>query len=231
MLRDMPSLTRVGRISAILTLLSSTALAEPCGEPRALAIPAAGFRLIESESGPVNYYRVVNEPSWSFVRAEYRPPYETAVVGFAVPEAERPRAGKLSWAWRARHLPREGNECASGKGDSAAVVYVSWKRGVRYYTLKYVWSTVGPQGVVCAKKRNPFVAQDTVILRSGGALGKWQAETVDLPAVFRKHFADGDPNASVPDFVGIALMSDGDQTASQSSADFGKFSLGLVPRC
>jgi hypothetical protein len=226
-----PSLTRVGRTSAILTLLSSTALAEPCGGQSALAIPATAFRLIESESGPVNYYRVVSESSLSFVRSDYQPPYETAVIGFRIPEADRANVGKLSWAWRAQRLPREGNECAPGKGDSAAVVYVTWKRGIRYYTLKYVWSTIGPHGGVCAKKRNPFVAQDTVILRSGGPLGTWQSETVDLPAVFRKHFADGDPKASVPDLIGIALMSDGDQTESQSSADFGRFSLSLVPRC
>jgi hypothetical protein len=189
------------------------------------------FQLIESESGSVNYYRVVSDPSFSFVRAEYKPQYETAVVGFRVPEAERPYAGKLTWTWRARKLPKGGNECASGKGDSAAVVYATWKRGMRYYTLKYVWSSVGAVGAVCAKQRNPFVAQDTVILRSGGPLDQWQTETVDLRAMFRKHFADGDGNAKVPDFVGIALMSDGDQTESESSADFGKFLLSLVPRC
>jgi hypothetical protein len=206
-------------------------VAEPCGAPRAISIPANGFRLIESESGSANYYQVVNDPSFAFVRAEYKPPYETAVVGFRLPEAERPHAGKLTWSWRARRLPRDGNECAPGKGDSAAVVYVTWKRGLRYYTLKYVWSSVGTPGAVCARQRNPVIAQDTVILRSGGPLDQWQNEAVDLRAAFRKHFADGDPKASVPDFVGVALMSDGDQTKSESAADFGKFSVSLAPRC
>ncbi len=227
----MPSLTRVGRMSAVLTLLSSTAWADPCGAPRALAIPANAFQLIESESGKVDYYRVVSESSSSFVRSEYKPGYETAVVGFRLADADRPLAQKVAWSWRARQLPRHGNECASGKEDSAAVVYLNWKRGMRYYTLKYVWSSVGPVGAICGKKRSPFVAQDTVILRSGGPLDQWQSEAIDLPAVFRKHFADGDASASVPDFMGLALMSDGDQTKSESSADFGRFSLSLAPRC
>ncbi len=122
-------------------------------------------------------------------------------------------------------MPRDGDECAPGKGDSAAVVYVTWKHALRYYTLKYVWSAVGTKGRVCDKKRNPFVAQDTVILESGAPLDVWRTETLDLKSEFRKHFADGDPHADVPDFMGIGIMSDGDQTHSESSADFGAFVL------
>ena len=106
-----------------------------------------------------------------------------------------------------------------------AVIYVTWKRGLRWYTLKYVWSSVGAKGAVCDTKRNPFVAQDTVILQSGGPLNVWKRESIDLKAEFRKHFEDGDPRASVPDLLGIGLMSDGDQTQSESSADYADFVL------
>jgi len=141
-------------------------------------------------------------------------------------DADRERARTLKWSWRAVTLPSGGNECANGKGDSAAVVYATWKRGLRYYTLKYVWSAVGPKGAVCDQKRNPFVAQDTVVLESGGPLGEWRTESVDLKAEFRKHFEKGDPNASVPDFLGVAIMTDGDQTKSESVADYADFVLG-----
>jgi hypothetical protein len=104
-------------------------------------------------------------------------------------------------------------------------VYVSWKRGLRYYTLKYVWSAVGKRGAVCDQKRNPFLAQDTVILESGAPLAEWKNVKLDLRAEFRKHFEGGDAGAEVPDFVGIGLMSDGDQTSSSSSADFAEFKL------
>ncbi len=227
----MRALRWVGLVSVVITLSSSRAGGEPCRGARSLAIPTSSFRLIERESGPVNYYRVVSGPEGEFVRSEYRPGYETAVVGHQVAEEQRAGASQLRWTWRARKLPRGGNECAPGKGDSAAVVYVTWKRGMRYYTIKYVWSSVGTPGAVCAKQRNLFMAQDTVILRSGGPLEAWKTEVIDLPAAFRKHFADGDAKASVPDFMGVALMSDGDQTKSESSADFGKFSLSLGPSC
>jgi hypothetical protein len=189
-----------------------------------VTIEPAAWRFVDSKSGPVNYYSVVGEGDASFVRSLYRPPLKTAVIGWQTPDADRSRARKLKWSWRARTLPTGGDECVSGKGDSAAVVYVTWKRTLRYYTLKYVWTTLSKQGAVCDTKRNPFVAQDTVVLRSGPRDG-WQMEEIDLRASFRKHFADGDASAEVPDFVGIGIMTDGDQTRSESSADFGRFML------
>src|SRR5262249_48331624 len=110
-------------------------------------------------------------------------------------------------------------ECSDGKGDSAAVLYLTWKRALKYYTLKYVWSAVSTKGAVCDTKRNPFVAQDTIILETGGPLGVWKAEQIDLQREFRNHFESGDPNADVPGFFGIGIMTDGDQTQSESAAD------------
>jgi hypothetical protein len=104
-------------------------------------------------------------------------------------------------------------------------VYLAWRRGLRYYSLKYVWSAVGTKGKVCDTKRNPFVAQDTVILESGGPVGVWRSVEVDLADAFRRHFAGGDPAAEVPAFVGLGLMSDGDQTRSESAADYGLFTI------
>jgi hypothetical protein len=146
------------------------------------------------------------------------------VLGYVIPEADR-RATQLRWTWRAMTLPSGGDECVSSRADSAAVVYVTWKRGLRYYTLKYVWSAVGRRGSVCDSKRNPFVAQDTIIVESGGPLGEWRSVEIDLAKHFRHHFAGDEPNAPVPDLVGLGLMSDGDQTRSESAADYGRFFL------
>src|SRR5687768_11260220 len=210
-----------------LALLSLAARAEPPAANRSVQLGAAGFRVIEQKSGPVNYYRVMNDGRMTFIRAEYRVPLETTVLGFQVADANRARANKLAWSWRARTLPRGGDECSEGKGDSAAVVYVTWKRGLRWYTLKYVWSSVGARGKICDRKRNPFVAQDTIIVESGGPLGVWKRHEIDLRAEFRRHFEDGDPEARVPDFGGVAIMSDGDQTRSESAADYANFVLSV----
>ncbi len=178
---------------------------------------------MERASGPVNYYSVLPGPP-QHIRSDYRPGLKTAVVGYAA-KSEQARATHLAWRWRALALPIGGDECRSGKGDSAAVVYVTWKRGLRYYTLKYVWSAVSVKGAVCDRKRNPFLAQDTVVLESGVPLNEWKSVELDLRAEFRKHFEDGSADASVPDFFGVGLMSDGDQTVSASSADFAEFVL------
>jgi hypothetical protein len=214
--------------AAAMALLLAPVPAESRAADRNVPLSATAFRIIEQKSGPVNYYRVMNEGSTTFIRAEYRSPLETAVFGIQAADAHRARASRLAWSWRARTLPHGGDECREGKGDSAAVVYVTWKRGLRWYTLKYVWSSVGTRGKICDRKRNPFVAQDTIIVESGGPLGGWKRHEIDLRAEFRKHFEDGDPEASVPDFAGVAIMSDGDQTRSESAADYANFVLSVA---
>jgi hypothetical protein len=58
--------------------------------------------------------------------------------------------------------------------------------------------------------------------RSGGPLGV--ANGGHAPDVeFRNHFEGGDPGASVPDLIGVGIMSDGDQTGSVSEADYADF--------
>jgi hypothetical protein len=160
-----------------------------------------------------------------FIRARYRPPYATTVLGFPIADDDRGAARTLRWQWRAMTLPQGGNECEHGKGDSAAVVYLTWKRGLKWYTLKYVWSAVGPKGAVCDRKRSLFSAQDTIILESGGPTQSWVGETIDLKSQFRNHFADGRADAGVPDFIGVGIMTDGDQTRSESAADYADFVL------
>ena len=118
----------------------------------------------------MNYYSLVNDPAGPYIHARYVPPWKTTVLGIDIAEGDRRRMRKVRWTWRAVTLPVGGDECANGKTDSAAVVYVTWKRGLRYHAIKYVWSAVGQRGRTCDRKRSPFVAQDTVILESGGPL-------------------------------------------------------------
>ena len=214
-----------------LTLLFAT-LAEGPGSAGKTAADTAGpplaetkldvhsFRVVESYSGPVSYYKLVEDPDGAYIRAVYRPPLETVTLAVEVPDALRQSTKLVRWKWRAQVLPRKGNEGAPGLGDSAAVVYISWKRGLKWYSIKYVWSTDGPKGAICDQKRNLFVVQDTVVLESGGPTNIWKEEQIDPSAEFRAHF-EGD----VPDFIGIGLMSDGDQTRSISAADYAGFTL------
>ena len=183
------------------------------------------FQVVERSSGPVSYYRVIEDPQGPYLRGVFRPPLETVTLGFELPEHLRRVSKKLRWKWRVTVLPKLADECRGGFTDSAAVVYLSWKRGLRWYALKYVWSTVGQVGRVCQQRRNMFVAQDTIIRESGPPVGQWFEEEIDLDAEWRNHFEGGDPKAEVPDFVGFGVMCDGDQTQSVSAADFSSFSV------
>ena len=183
------------------------------------------FRVVEAYSGSVSYYRIIEDPTEPFIRAVYHPKLETVTLGIEVPDDLRSNTKLLRWKWRAMVLPKNGDECARGMTDSAAVVYLSWKRGLKWYSLKYVWSSVGKKGQVCDQKRNLFVVQDTVILESGGPTGVWKTEEINPSKEFLAHFENGNPNGDVPDFIGVGLMSDGDQTESVSAADYAGFAL------
>jgi hypothetical protein len=217
-------------------LLAASASAEPDkpkakpGKPapaRVLPAPVEKWRLIERESGPVNYYSLMRDAERPFIRAAYEPPHKKAVFGFEVPEASRGRVKQLDWKWRAITLPLQADECNPKKGDSPAVLYVTWRRTLRWYSLKYVWSASRPVGTICDRRRNPFVAQDTVVLESGGPLNTWKHESIDLAHEFRAHFEDGDADADVPDLIGLGVMTDGDQTKSESAGDYADFVFRL----
>jgi hypothetical protein len=65
------------------------------------------------------------------------------------------------------------------------------------------------------------------VVDSGPPLDEWHAVDINPDDEFRKHFEDGDSSVRVPDLVGIAIMTDGDQTSSASEADYAGFSLVL----
>ncbi len=218
-----------GLLVASIVVLAPPVLAQtpvpPVGSRTETLLDVHRWRIIPRESGPTNYYSVVDDPTGAFIRSRYQPPYETAVLGVEVPEALRQSSRYLRWRWRVEALPRDGSECGAGNPDSAGAVYVTWKRGLRWYALKYVWSTVDGVGSVCHRIRNLFAAQDTVVAESGPPLDVWVTETIDLKSEFRRFFEGGDSSADVPDLVGVGVMSDGDQSHSVSAADFGGFTL------
>jgi hypothetical protein len=192
----------------------------------AVALDVHEFRPVEGpSSGPAVYYRVLDEPDGPLLRGGYRPGMETVTMGIEIPKHLRQRALRLRWLWRTRALPEDGNECRADHGDSAASVLLAFKRGMKWYVLKYVWSTDAPLGAVCDRKRSLMLARDSIVLERRGEPGTWRREVVDVRRAFIDHFAGGDPQAEVPDLVGIGVMTDGDQTGHESGADWRGFEL------
>jgi hypothetical protein len=199
--------------------------ASDAGQSIELKLDVHNFKIVERDSGPVSYYRVVEEDGIKMIRAEYRPPLETVTLGMEMPERARKATKLLRWRWRVRAFPLGADECKGGKSDSPAGVFVTFKRGLKYYILKYTWSLGAPKGRVCNQRRNIFMARDTVILESDGSVNTWIAVQTDPKAEFVRHF--GGSVDEVPDLVGIGLMTDGDQTHSPSEADYADFSVTI----
>src|SRR5262249_7571490 len=95
---------------------------------------------------------------------------------------------------------------------------------------KFIWSTDAPLGATCNRIRNPLLASDSIVLRTGASSGDWSEETIDPEALFREHFLDGDPNGDIPELQGIGLLRDGDQTNSMSEDDCTGFVLSKCPQ-
>ncbi len=201
------------------------ALAMEAQSSSAFPLDVRAFHPVEGpNAGPAVYYRVVEDPGGALLRGTYEPGMQSVTMGVEVPERLR-RARVIRWEWRARAVPADGDECRTGRGDSAASVSLAFRRGWKWYVLKFVWSGASPLGAVCDRTRSPFLARDTVVLERGSARDGWLREVVDVRQAFIDHFAGGDPAAEVPDLVGIGVMTDGDQTSSQSGADWAGFEL------
>jgi DUF3047 family protein len=215
--------------AALLLLILGSAAGEDVPPHRRLATPldVARFRPVEGpSSGSAVYYHVLTDtPEGSVLQGRYLPGLETVTMGIEVPQALRQRARFLRWRWRALTFPKGGDECRAGRGDSAASVAAAFKSGLKWHILRFVWSPVSPLGAICDSRRSLFLERDTIILERDGPPGVWLTELVDLRQIYRERFEGGNPDASVPDLVGIAVMTDGDQTHSESAAEWGGFEL------
>ncbi|MCX5785309.1 MAG: DUF3047 domain-containing protein [Elusimicrobia bacterium] len=214
------------RLSAIcLCVCAQASVNAPAPGSREISINVSKLKVFKRNSGPVNYYKVINNPDGAYIHSAYKWPLKTAVLYYSIPKNLRGKVSKIRWKWRAVTLPNGGDECAAGRTDSAAVVYLVWRRGAYSYSLKYVWSAAGIPGKVCDYKHGIFHAQKTIIVESGQGTGDWHTMELDPAFEFRKYLAGGNAKADVPDIDGFGIMSDGDQTKSPSEADFGGFSL------
>ena len=184
-------------------------------------IDLRAFRPVEGpSSGPEVYYEVLEEDGRLLLRGDYRVGLESVALGAEVPEELRRRALLVRWRWRVRSFPAGGDECRPGKGDSAASFNLAFKRGLKWYVIKYVWTTDGPLGATCDRRRSLTLNRDTVVLARGGEVDTWRTEIINVRRAFREHFARGDGEAETPDLVGVGLASDGDQTRSAAGADW-----------
>jgi hypothetical protein len=184
-------------------------------------LPVKSFEVFKYDSGPVNYYSFLSEGGTEFIHAAYKPNWRNCVLYGVVPEQARQNVTRVSWRWRVHTLPKDSNDCGPGFSDSAASVFMAFKAGLKFIVIKYVWSTLGTPGTSCQSTRGWFFDRDTILAQVGGPLDVWLAMEVDPRAEFARRF--GGTAKEAPDFVGIGIMTDGDNSQSPAEADYADF--------
>lgn len=145
----------------------------------------------------------------------------------------------LSWRWRVDVALANPRERSRAGDDFAARVYVmfepdasresTWQRvrrglaGALYgralpgSALNFVWTS----GVEAGESwDNPFDANNKMIARFRGPAGDWRSEAVDVVEWYRKLF-----DRAPPPVMGVAVMSDSDNTCAEAVAHFADFAF------
>jgi hypothetical protein len=123
----------------------------------------------------------------------------------------------LSWRWRAQSLPRNAAENKPKLNDSSCAVYIIFG-GFGGKVIKYVWSSSLPIGTIVEDSPRSFY----IVAESGeGKEKQWQEVKVNANDDFQYIFSS-EPKKNP---VGIAILTDGDQTHSLSSCDYDDFAI------
>lgn len=176
------------------------------------------------------------------VRVDGREALQATAVSAASAMRKRVRVephalGRLRFSWKVPHLVDEA-DIGLKEADDAPVRVVLAFEGDRshfsprdallseltraltgeelpYATLMYVWCNRRPAGTVVPNPRTSRIRK--LVLESGaGSLGRWLEYERDIRADFRQAFGE-EPGA----LVGIAVMTDSDNTRSTARAFYG----------
>lgn len=166
-------------------------------------------------------YRVKEEGGNQFLRAY--DDQDISVQVFRQFHWDIERYPWIRWRWRVRILPVGGDERHSPTNDSACGVYIVFGK----YTgkvLKYVWSTLAPEGTVHKKKPGKF---HMIVRNSGEASnpGDWQEVVVNVTEDYANNF-QGD---AIRNPSGFGLLTDGNAVHKPASCDYDEFVISTNP--
>ncbi|WP_353193787.1 DUF3047 domain-containing protein [Pandoraea pnomenusa] len=149
---------------------------------------------------------------------------------------------KLTWRWRADAMPANADIRTKRYDDAPVRIALAFDgdpakltmqdhlhrelahmvsgRELPFATLMYTWgdNKFAPDDVVA----NPYTGRirSIVVERGDGQLGKWQTYSRDIAKDYEKAF--GEPPGRL---IGIAIMSDGDNTQTKYTAWYGDIRL------
>jgi hypothetical protein len=127
----------------------------------------------------------------------------------------------LRWQWRAVTFPAGSNERVKSGNDSALGLYVVLSGLPFVKTIKYIWSDTLPAGTVLD---SPYSGgTKMMVLRNGRDLaGTWLTEERDVLSDYERLFEKKEKH---PKAIGIAILTDADNTNSRSVGDYTDISI------
>jgi len=162
-------------------------------------------------------YRVMAEAGNQFLRAEDRGENVTLYKEVRWDTRKYPY---LSWRWRIRAVPAGADARVEASADSAAGVYLTYKRklGLIPVTVKFIWSGHLSPGTAF---RRPGIGMPwTVVAGRGAASARtWHLVVVHVADVYRGTFG-GSPGVRP---LGVGVLSDANNTESFAAADYDDF--------
>jgi hypothetical protein len=167
-------------------------------------------------------YRVLEEGGNRFLRAEDRGENVMLYKDVRWDAREYPY---LSFRLRIRAVPEGSDERVEERADSAAGLYLSYRRklGLVPETVKFVWS--GSLSVGSVFRRPGIGMPWTVVAGSGAADEKWRTFVFRTEDVYRKTFRKGPVDRP----LGIGLLSDANSTRSFAAADYDDIVVHRTP--
>jgi hypothetical protein len=131
----------------------------------------------------------------------------------------------LSFRWRIRAVPEGADERFEHKADSAAGLYLSYRRklGIVPESVKFVWS--GSIAAGSAFRRAGIGMPWTIVAGSGEPDHSWRTFVFHTEDVYRKTFGK-DPGDRP---LGIGLLSDANSTGGLAAADYDDIAVYRSP--
>ncbi len=241
-------LLRAGRVIAALARVSPVAIAALALAPPLLAHSAESSAITLPTPGsepwqPLVFRGIAKHTRYTLESVEgsqiVKAASDCGASGLVLPleGIDLDRTPLLSWRWRVDRGLELADEQTQGGDDFAARVYVLFAldpartsalqrlRGrlakliygedLPGSALNFVWTSRLAAG---SQWDNPFEASAKMIALAQGAHAGWRTETVDLAARYREHLG-----AAIPPLLGLAIMSDSDNSCQRTEARFADF--------
>ena len=151
----------------------------------------------------------------------------------------------LRWRWKVSNVFEAGNAREKSGDDYPARIYVAFEfqpeqagfferakrktvevlfgESLPGNALNYIWANTLPEGETVP---NPYTEKTMMIAVNSGTdrLGEWVTVERDIMADYRAAFGEAPPPV-----VGIAIMSDSDNTGEAATAWYGDIRIGPAP--